>query len=842
MNRRCRGPTKRSAQALRCECDRLRVRHAPSPSRGHRLRGPIRGWRDVSENMAEGQPAPGRRAQGSRAFAVPRRPPRSRRATDALLLVISTVVLVVSATGIDRPPTGMESAVAELFSNLPSVLQPVWQMVFDLLQLWTIGLLVLAVYRRHWSLARDIGLTVALVAGVATIVGRLATDAWPDVIDGLGRADGPIDFPSVALAASAGAVAVAAPSLTLHLRHVSRWLVGGAAVGSLALELATPEHVAGALALGWAAASLIHLVFGSPAGVPSERDIDDALMAEGIDARIDSITMRRGVACARATSVDGTRFDVELRGRDSWDSQFVMKLWRFLWYETEGSRPWSTRRQQVEHQAFVTLLAEQRGAPVAPIVSASITPRGDALLVLRDVGTPVPDDPDDDVLAACWTSLDELGRAGIRHGTITPSALRVQAERVWFRDLHGASVESDTRRRTLDRAQLLITTAVLAGEDRAVTAAQAALEPGDLVDVIPYVQPAAIDPGLLKQAEANGLDVNDFRTVLATALDRDDEELQRLRRFSLTGVLTALLLVFVGVTLVGGLVDVGIDNIVSAVRAASLPILLLAFVVGQTPRLANALALYVIAPLRIPFGRLAHLQFAITFVNLAMPSTAARVAVNIRFFQRSGLDKTSAITVGALDSVSGFVAQVSLVLTMLLLGLGSLSFSPDPDAWRAEATGRWLIILATMLAVSAVAVLTIAKLRTAVLSTLRSTWSKIETVARPPRRLVKAYAANVLVELLFSLCSFIVLRAFDQSVGYADVVIVNVAVALFAGLVPVPGGMGVTEAALAAGYIAIGVDEATAISAALCYRLITFYTPPIFGARAFHSLQRQHFL
>ena len=756
--------------------------------------------------------------------------------------MISTVVLVVTAAGIDEPLTGMEAAVVELLKNLPSVLDPVWQILFDLLQLWTVGLLVVAVYRRHWLLARDIGLTLGVVAGAAALIGRLAVGAWPNIMDGLGSAEGPIDFPSVALGASAGAVAMAAPSLTLPLRHVGRWLVAGASSGCLALELATPGHVAGALALGWAAAALIHLVFGSPAGVPNERDIDDALMAEGIDARIESITMRRGVACARATSVDGTRFDVELRGRDSWESQFVMKLWRFLWYQTEGPQPWSTRRQQVEHQAFVTLLAEQRGAPAAPIVSASITPRGDALLVLRDVGTPFPDDPSDDVLAACWKSLDELGRAGISHGSITPSALRVQAGRVWFIDLHGASVESDTRRRTLDKAQLLIATAVLAGEDRAVAAARAALGPDDLVDVISYVQPAAVPSALLRRAEAREFDVSAFRKRLATTLDREDEELQQLRRFSLAGVVTGAILLVVGVTLVGALGNVGIDNIASAVRGASLPILLLGFVVGQTPRLANALALYVIAPLRIPFGRLAHLQFAITFVNLAMPSTAARVAVNIRFFQRNGLDKTSAITVGALDSVAGFVAQISLVLTMLLLGLGSLSFSRDGDAWSFEMTGRWLIILGAMLAVFGVAMLTITKLRSAVVSTITSAWSKIEIVSRPPRRLVRAYFANVLVELLFSLCSFVVLRAFDQSIGYADVVVVNVAVALFAGLVPVPGGMGVTEAALTAGYIAIGVDEATAISAALCYRLITFYMPPIFGARAFHSLQRQHLL
>ena len=102
--------------------------------------------------------------------------------------------------------------------------------------------------------------------------------------------------------------------------------------------------------------------------------------------------------------------------------------------------------------------------------------------------------------------------------------------------------------------------------------------------------------------------------------------------------------------------------------------------------------------------------------------------------------------------------------------------------------------------------------------------------------------ANLLVQLLFSLTSYTILRAFGQDVGFADVVLVNVCVALFAGLMPVPGGVGVTEAALTAGYVAIGVDSASAMGAALCYRMITFYIPPCFGYFAMNALRRQRLL
>jgi uncharacterized membrane protein YbhN (UPF0104 family) len=61
-------------------------------------------------------------------------------------------------------------------------------------------------------------------------------------------------------------------------------------------------------------------------------------------------------------------------------------------------------------------------------------------------------------------------------------------------------------------------------------------------------------------------------------------------------------------------------------------------------------------------------------------------------------------------------------------------------------------------------------------------------------------------------------------------------------MMPVPGGVGVTEAALTAGFVAIGVDEATALSAAITYRVLTYYIPPVIGFGAFRWLQRQRYL
>jgi uncharacterized protein (TIRG00374 family) len=71
---------------------------------------------------------------------------------------------------------------------------------------------------------------------------------------------------------------------------------------------------------------------------------------------------------------------------------------------------------------------------------------------------------------------------------------------------------------------------------------------------------------------------------------------------------------------------------------------------------------------------------------------------------------------------------------------------------------------------------------------------------------------------------------------------VNTGATVFAGLVPVPGGIGVAEAGLTAGLVAVGVDEATAFAVALSHRLATYYLPPIWGYFALRWLNRKAYL
>ena len=788
------------------------------------------------------QPALGSARLATRAFAVGSRPPRFRRPTDVVLLVASTVVIAVTAWQSDNVGN-FEQALADWLSTLPELFDVVWAISFDAAQIWVVAIGLLALVRLRWTLLRDWAVSLALAVGGVLTVGRAVDGTFPSLADGIGSANAASGFPSMALAASAAAICVANPYLVGPLRTGGRWLIGLAWLSALVLGVAAPSAALCAVAIGWAAGALVHLVFGSPDGTPSLHDLGESLRSIGVDATPTSVEVSHGVVVARATTPDERQLDVRVHGRDSWDSKLFVKIWRLVFYRSGGRNVTVNRRHQIEHQAYMTLFADREGASVAPFVAAAMDSRGDAFFVSERMGEPIGqgvDEVSDELLDDTWRSLARLHAAGIRHGGITPDNLQAFEGRAYLGDFDRASIAWDDTSRQLDEAQLLTSTAVAVGADRAIVAASTALGAERLTDATTFVQPAAMMPSLRKQAAAADLDIDDLRKAALAHVGAEEQELQTLHRISIGNVVMMALLVIVAYSLIGAIQSVGLSSIVDAIAEASLAVLVLAFVLGQVPRVASAFAVSRAAPLPIPLARLTLLEFAITFVNLAVPSTAARVAVNIRFFQRNGLDRTTAIGVAGLDSVAGFVAQITLMVTIIGFGLGSLNMNISANAPSLD--GKLVLIVVAAIVVGIAVVALVPKFRDPVVAVLKTTWDKIGPLLDSPRRLISVILANLLVQLLFSLAMYTVLRAFGQDVGFADVILVNVAVALFAGLMPVPGGVGVTEAALAAGFGAIGVDSTTAMAAAMTYRLITFYAPPCLGYFAMGSLRRQRML
>ena len=153
-----------------------------------------------------------------------------------------------------------------------------------------------------------------------------------------------------------------------------------------------------------------------------------------------------------------------------------------------------------------------------------------------------------------------------------------------------------------------------------------------------------------------------------------------------------------------------------------------------------------------------------------------------------------------------------------------------------------LAVLLAVVLVAALAAVAVPRARNWVLDRVRP-WihEALETavILRSPSRIARLLGANLAAELLFATTLGIVLAAFDTSLPLAMLLVINVSVALFSGVMPVPGGIGVSEAAYVLLLTAAGVDEATAFGAAIAYRMCTCYLPPIWGSAAFRRLEAE---
>ena len=349
-------------------------------------------------------------------------------------------------------------------------------------------------------------------------------------------------------------------------------------------------------------------------------------------------------------------------------------MWRALWFRG-AAPPASSRLQQIEHEGFLTLLAARNDIPAQDVVRAGKTADNDAIIVIRVRGTPLAAEDgklSPEAIDAIWDTVLALGAAGIAHGDLHAGAFRVDGSRAVIDSMASASVATNLDRRYIDLAQLLTLTAEALGTDKAVAIAQRRLAAADLAGVVPYVQKAALGPGLREVTGRRHFDVDDLRGPIASEAGVEAPKMASIRRVSTRGLVEAALLVAAAYFLISTIAEVDINEVLDALRAASLPLLLLALVVGQLPRFAYGESTRAACPRPIPYGPPVLLQFSVTFVNLVFPSTVGRMALNIRFFQRQGIPPASAVSIGVIENFAGYTVQVFILLAAVVFGFGGI--------------------------------------------------------------------------------------------------------------------------------------------------------------------------
>jgi uncharacterized membrane protein YbhN (UPF0104 family) len=781
--------------------------------------------------------------EGVQFFAAGREDPRARRTVDGLraaawlLLLAVACVLAVIAEDLDRQ-------LGALARDFPGVLDTMWRVGFWGAAGWVVVLIVVSLVQDRALIAGE-ALIAALVAlGGAAIASEIVTDQGGRVFGHVVDTNGPPVFPHGAIAVTCAVLAVTAPYLTLPLRRFGRVLIVLQLVGSLFLGATLASGAVAAVAIGLLAGTLLHLVFGSPGGFPTLTRVRDAL--DGLGIEVDDLhavaLSREGIAFLEGRDGSGA-LQVKVYGRDAWEGEFVANAWRSAWYRDGKRMARGGRLEYVEHEGFVTVLARQAGALAPEVITAGMADNGDALIVTRLDGSPLAESSEPlrpKQLTDLWAQLQILHDAGLAHHRVDLDRVDLyEGGAVGFGDLASASVQARVEDRLEDRAQVLALGLVFSAEEPAVDAARTALGDSGVVELLPYLQEAAMPPRVRSAHRRQHIDLDGVRKRVAQALTAPDTELASIRRVTWKSLLSLVFFAIAGYTVIGMLSNVDLGSFVDALDDANWWWLAAALLIGQTPRVANGVSTMGSTVEELPLGPTTLLQFALCYLSLAIPSSAGRIAVTTRFYQRFGLTPAAAVSASVIDSGSEIIIQAVLFVLVFFISDADLGLSLKQDQLNGIATTALIVIVVLVVAL-AVAMM-IPPARSWVGRQLRDARQAL-AVLRTPRKLLQLYGGNLAAQLLFAVTLAASARAFGYELPLSDVILVNTAVTLFAGLLPVPGGVGVMEAGLTLGLTRIGIPSTVAFPIALAYRFVVFYLPPIWGFVSFKWLTKHRYL
>ena len=258
---------------------------------------------------------------------------------------------------------------------------------------------------------------------------------------------------------------------------------------------------------------------------------------------------------------------------------------------------------------------------------------------------------------------------------------------------------------------------------------------------------------------------------------------------------------------------------------------------GASSYLASALAQLGGVAGRVPLPRLVAVQVASAFTNRLLPAGAGAMATNVRCLRRSGMSTGTAGTAVATTAAAGFVVHL---LTLVAAVPVLLTVPPV----RHAVAGSGIAVAATALVLAASAAVLIhppAPLRR-VLARVQSERAHLRATLRHPGRVTLLLGGNLGVTVAHAAAFVAALHAVGAAAPLLLVLAVYVAAVAAAGLIPAPGGAGGLDVTLLAGLSAAGLSSASAVTAVLLFRLLTFWLPTIPGALTLLVLVRRRVL
>ena len=804
---------------------------------------------------------------------TPRR--RVRSQADVVRLIVALALIgvgLLAATWLRNTIGGAEEDLVDVYERVPDRFAEALTGL-AVLGAGVVPLLALAVLvaRRRYRQALTL-----LFAGVgATLAMQLLTQFLADrgIIAGI---DPDTDrfveltstsFPTSPLIASAVALVIAAtPWLSQQWRRVLWPCIGLLVLFRVVSSNEPSLDVVIAIAVGMAMGSLALLVFGTEGSDPEAPELVAMLRTAGRPRRIEQLPGSAPLVYA-VEMADAPPMEMRVRTVHDRSENMLEQLWRSVRLRTwVNDQPYDTVQRRIEHEALAQRTAADAGARVATVrgivasphgsvglledrvegapltvvaghpasrmaTSATATPAGDVDVV------PMATHPLDRTLVAdVWRQVEALHRDRIAHRNLDLNDVWVTPDgRAVLRGFDGAAIAASDRDLALDRAQLLVSTALVMGTTAAVEAAVDAIGPAVVMTAVPYLQPLALPSPTRRAWRGNKEVLDSLRTAIAQATGVEPAPLARLDRIRPRTAMSLAAFVFAFYVLLPQLGDFG-DTAEAASEANWW--WLAPMILGAAATIVFASLSFVASvPEPIPFLPALRMQIASSFLSRIAPANTGTLAVGVRFLQRSGLDPGPAAAAVGLSALAGFVVHLCLMGAFLLwVGSSDVGFElPQADVI--------FIIITVVLSASGLAIALVPAVRRRVLPPLvaqaRDAASSLADVLTDPVRVIGLIGGSTGVTGSFILTLAAAVAAFGGGVSFPEIGAAYLVAAALGSAAPTPGGLGAVEAALVTALTGYGMQSGPAVSAALTFRLVTYWLPMLPGWFTFQQMQRR---
>ncbi|MEV7238271.1 lysylphosphatidylglycerol synthase transmembrane domain-containing protein [Streptomyces sp. NPDC051020] len=598
---------------------------------------------------------------------------------------------------------------------------------------------------------------------------------------------------------------------------------------------------------------------------------------------------------------DGPPLDVTVVDREQQAQGFFYRVWRRLTLRGITQRQsLQSLRQALEQEALLAYAAIAAGANAPKLIATSELGPDAVMLVYEHIGGRSLDaledvEITDDLVRGAWRQVKSLQSRRIAHRRLTGDAILVdRSGTVFVTDLRGGEIAAGDLVLRMDIAQLLTTTGLRVGAERAVAAALEVLDPDAVANCLPLLQPIALSRStraalrrlarersqrereaviaasdaakLAKTQEAQASVPADRKALrnekqaekraIDDALDeaREEDLLTQIRRqvllirpqapvepVRLERIKPRTLLSFIAGAIAAYFLisQVTQADFGAVVEQAEWGWVAAALGFSALSYIAAAMSLLGFVPERVPFGKTVLAQVAGSFVKIVAPPAVGGVALNTRFLQRSGVRPGLAVASVGASQLFGLGCHI-----LLLAAFGYLT---GTEKTPSLAPSRTVIAGLLTVAVLVLVVTAIPFLRKFVVTRLRSLFAgvvpRMLDVVQRPQKLLTGIGGMLLLTGLFVMCLDASIRAFSgpdvPQLSYASIAVVFLAGNALGSAAPTPGGMGAVEGALTLGLIAVGLPKEVAAPAVLLFRLMTLWLPVLPGWLCFNRLTRK---